>query len=115
MRNIIILLLVLNGAVCLSNELEKDFEKLVSLSSKEYLTFREEILKNPELKGFLQNKLQKKKTLPLLHEAEAYILLEWLERKNCIQSMLKCQVLNLGPFVDESGQYRSSRDRKSVV
>jgi hypothetical protein len=92
MKSIIVILLIIRGMCCFAGNLEKDFEKLLALSGGEYLAGREDILKNVELKEFLHRKLREKH-LPLLSQAEAYILLEWIENRVAIQNVLAKQVI----------------------
>ena len=94
MKQIFILFLsLLTGMLCYGKDMERDFEDLVLLSGQKNLSLRQDVLKEPELKEFLQKKLQNEGISPL-HKAEAHILLEWIEKKENIRNIMNCQVID---------------------
>ncbi len=84
-----------------ANDLEKDFEKLVSLYGEEYVKLKNNILKKDNIEDFLIEKSKLKEIT--LEKIQALILLEYLNSKDKIKAVLSCQILNYAPTTGKNG------------
>ena len=93
MRNVLLLFVFLSSAICAAaGELDDKLAALVGAFGGEYLKKREELLAAPGVKSFLKNKIKDPKITPL-QRIQSEILLEWLEKRDSILNIMRCDIV----------------------